>query len=177
VRTACTHRRGSAEGDAPLARPRRPSSLLLLAEPEPRLRSALGLGPSLSSTFTRAHTHLPSPTPRPTSSPSPCPSRSPWPGEHCLRVLHAFWLELQRRRHEASQASLAPPAARVRAGRKSAPPRPAPTQAPTIRQQRSQDEVEEEPAATAPQAEAASNVPGADESSRSGDQYDGEYYY
>ena len=93
-----------------------------------------------------------------------------------MRVLHAFWLELQRQRHEASQASLAPPAARVRAGRKSAPPQPAPTLAPTIRQQRSQDEVQEEPAATAPQAEAASNVPGAHESSRSGDQYDGEYY-
>ena len=53
----------------------------------------------------------------------------------------------------------------------------APTQAPTTRQQRSQEEVQEEPAATAPQAEAASNVPGAHESSRSGDQYDGEYYY
>ena len=85
-------------------------------------------------------------------------------------MLHAFWLELQRRRHEASQAALAPPPARMRAGRKSAPPR----QAPTSRQQRSQDG--EEPVTAAPQAEAASKVPEPHESGRTGDQYDGEYY-
>ena len=79
-------------------------------------------------------------------------------------MLHSFWLELQRRRHEASRASLAPPLASMRTARKSAPPR----LAPTSRQQRAQDEEE------APQAEAASKVP--EPSGRTGDQYDEEYY-
>ena len=85
-----------------------------------------------------------------------------------MRVLHSFWLELQRRRHEASRASLAPPLACMRAARKSAPPR----LAPTSRQQRAQEE-EEQPVTT-PQAEAASKVP--EPSGRTGDQYDEEYY-
>jgi hypothetical protein len=61
----------------------------------------------------------------------------------------------------------------MRAGRKSAPPR----LAPTSRQQRSQDE-EEPVGVTAPQAEAAPKVPAPHESGRSasGDQYEGEYY-
>ena len=73
ARTACTHRRGSAEGDAPLARPRRPLSQLLPAEPEPRLRLALGLGPILSSFFMRAHAP-PSPPPHPNPPPRPHPA-------------------------------------------------------------------------------------------------------
>ena len=72
-------------------------------------------------------------------------------------MLHSFWLELQRRQREAapapeavsrvaSQASFMP-LSRVRAGRKSAPPRLAPASR--------QGEVEPE---AVPQARAASTV-------------------
>lgn len=152
------------------------------------LDPGLGLGLGLSLSLSLTPTFMPTPILDLALAHTLALSLSPSPGEHCLRVLHSFWLELQRRRREATPtpeaapvaawraagyASLAP-LARVRAGRKSAPPRLVPSD----RQQQSQDEEEPVPVAlAAPHGELASKVPGQHESSRNGDpQYDGEYY-